>query len=489
MVRSPIFEWVEGVQRRAQEERQLGYALIDQGDFAGAEIAFRGALDLDPCAMDCWFGLGVALRMTHRPQEAIQALEQALANDAQDPEILRQLGLAHREAGQLREALDCLVRSMERNGRSATALTEIVDLQMQLGEYIQAAATCTELYSATRCEDFKTLYHRALQLALEESTGKIATSPIEISGGEQTPNQSSPTPVEVAREASPPSFLANAADVPTLFPQAAFPNFPEKPSWKENLARKLGFWGPIRCPICGRVTWLREIGENVRETAICRSCGSNNRKRQIGYVVTATVDAAVQKNIRSIRDLCSLENFTIYNTEAEGATHEFLKGMPGYVCSEYFGPQYRSGEIVNGVMNQDLTELSFDDESIDLVLSSDVFEHIPHPYKGHAEIYRVLKRGGRHIFTVPFSTVAHLDQEIARLDEAGNPVFFDQAMYHGDPVREGGIPVFRIFGLEMIVNMAWLGFRTHYYILNKMSHGIFGQNLGCASVVFDAVKT
>ncbi|MCK4545998.1 MAG: tetratricopeptide repeat protein [Candidatus Eisenbacteria sp.] len=488
MVRSPIFEWVEGVQRRAQEERRLGYALIEKEDFAGAELAFRGALDLDPCAMDCWFGLGVALRMIHRPQDAIQALEQAMANDPQDPEILRHLGLAHREAGHPREALDYLVQSMEGNGPSATALTEVADLQMQLGEYIQAASTCTELYSATRCEDFKRLYHRALQLALQESTGRIAADPIEIRETDRTVEPSSQTPGEDAGKGSRPSFLANATDVPNLFGQTAFPNFPEKPSWTENLARKLGFWGPIRCPVCGRITLMQGIGENVRETCFCRSCGSNNRKRQIGYVVSATVDAAVEKKIRSIRDLCNLEDFAIYNTEAKGAIHEFLKGMPGYVCSEYFGPQHKSGELVNGIMNQDLTDLSFDDESIDLILSSDVFEHIPHPYKGHAEIYRVLKRGGRHVFTVPFSTVAHLDQEIARLDAAGNPVFFDKAMYHGDPVRDGGIPVFRIFGLEMIVNMAWLGFRTHYYILDRMSHGIFGQNLGCASVVFDAVK-
>ncbi len=456
----------------------MGYALIEKGNFAAAEIAFRGALDLDPCAMDCWFGLGVALRMTHRPQDAIQALEQARANDPQDPEILRQLGLAHREAGHLREALDHLVQSTERSGRNATVLAEVADLQIQLGEYIEAASTCTELYSATRCEDFKRLYDRALQLALQESEGKT--------GGTLEP--SSPSPGENAGKSPHPSFLANATDVPSLFGQTAFPNFPEKPSWTENLAGKLGFWGPIRCPVCGRVALMHGIGENVRETCFCGSCGSTNRKRQIGYVVSATVNAAVEKKIRSIRDLCGLEDLAIFNTEAEGAIHEILKGMPGYVCSEYFGPQYKSGEFVNGIMNQDLTNLSFDDESIDLILSSDVFEHIPHPYRGHAEIYRVLKRGGRHVFTVPFSTVAHLDQEIARLDAAGNPVFFDKEMYHGDPVREAGVPVFRVFGLEMIVNMAWLGFRTHYYILNKMSHGIFGQNQGYASVVFDAVK-
>ena len=58
--------------------------------------------------------------------------------------------------------------------------------------------------------------------------------------------------------------------------------------------------------------------------------------------------------------------------------------------------------------------LSYDDASIDLILSSDVFEHVPDPYRAHAEVHRVLRPGGHHVFTVPFHQHAHLDDVRAR---------------------------------------------------------------------------
>ena len=34
-----------------------------------------------------------------------------------------------------------------------------------------------------------------------------------------------------------------------------------------------------------------------------------------------------------------------------------------------------------------------------------VFVHIPMPYQAHHELFRILKPGGSHVFTVPFSPV------------------------------------------------------------------------------------
>ncbi|MCX8050261.1 MAG: class I SAM-dependent methyltransferase, partial [Methylohalobius sp.] len=78
-----------------------------------------------------------------------------------------------------------------------------------------------------------------------------------------------------------------------------------------------------------------------------------------------------------------LDGIVIYNTEADGPIHKALVEKKNYFCSNYYGEQYKSGEIVNGVMHQDLMRLSFEDGSIDLVLSSDVLEHVSDPYKAH----------------------------------------------------------------------------------------------------------
>ncbi len=112
----------------------------------------------------------------------------------------------------------------------------------------------------------------------------------------------------------------------------------------------------------------------------------------------------------SLPELAGLDDLTIYNTEAEGAVHQRLAGMKNYICSEYFGDRYEPGALMNGVRHEDLQALSLADGSVDLVLSSDVFEHIPEPYEAHAEVYRILKPGGRHVFTVPFYQTEFLDE-------------------------------------------------------------------------------
>ena len=158
--------------------------------------------------------------------------------------------------------------------------------------------------------------------------------------------------------------------------------------------------------------------------------------------------------------------------------------MKGYVCSEYFGDSYRSGDLVNDVLHQDLMDLSFGNESIDLVLSSDVFEHIPDPYKAHEEVYRVLKPGGRHIFTVPFYQTEFLDEERAIADMTGNTVFLLPPLHHEDPMRSKGVLVYKIFSLEMLVRLRRIGFRTMLYQLYKPLYGILGPN----AIVFEAIK-
>jgi SAM-dependent methyltransferase len=173
----------------------------------------------------------------------------------------------------------------------------------------------------------------------------------------------------------------------------------------------------------------------------------------------------------------------IYNTEAGRQIHDQLAAMPGYLCSEYFGETYRSGDVVGGRMHQDLMALSFDDKSIDLVVSSDVFEHIPDPYRAHREIHRVLKPGGIHVFTVPFYQTEFEDEDRTITDIRGNTVFIKDPIYHGDPIRSGGALVHKIFSLEMLVKLRKVGFRTSMYKIYKPSSGILGPN----ALVFEAV--
>lgn len=84
-----------------------------------------------------------------------------------------------------------------------------------------------------------------------------------------------------------------------------------------------------------------------------------------------------------------------------GATLSFLRRQNIDVqTSEYF-PGVKSGERVDGVLNQDVQRTSFPDEHFDLVTSNQVFEHVEDDIEGYRECFRVLKNQGALIFSVP----------------------------------------------------------------------------------------
>jgi len=113
-----------------------------------------------------------------------------------------------------------------------------------------------------------------------------------------------------------------------------------------------------------------------------------------------------------------------------------------------------------------------------------VFEHIPDPYRAHQQVHRILKPGGRHVFTVPFHPQGFLDESRAKHDAKGNPVFLAPPIYHDDPLSTTGVLVYTIFGLEMLVRLRQIGFLTNLFHLSAPWLGIIGPN----ALVFDALK-
>jgi SAM-dependent methyltransferase len=176
--------------------------------------------------------------------------------------------------------------------------------------------------------------------------------------------------------------------------------------------------------------------------------------------------------------------YSIYNVESNGALHRALRQHPGYICSEYLGPEYAPGQQVRGVRNEDLQRLSFADRSFDLVLSSDVLEHVPEPYLAHQEILRVLKPRGRHIFTVPYESGAARDDVRARVVN-GQIEYLAEKLYHGDPVRpRQGVLVWTIFGREMLDRLRDMGFEMQVLSIREPQFGIPGDG----GIVFGAIR-
>ena len=238
---------------------------------------------------------------------------------------------------------------------------------------------------------------------------------------------------------------------------------------------------PAWCTVCGQPSVFRRKGDNYRETLTCARCRSINRHRQIAYVITRGVRPRQSSLARLARDL----PLAVYNTEARGAIHETLKSMSGYACSEFFSPETEPGSMVDGTMHQDLQRLSFADGSFDLVITGEVFEHVPHPYRAHSELHRVLRPGGRHVFSVPFHANHFRDQVRAIPGSDGAPEFLMDPIYHHDPVNPvPGALVYTIFSIEMLSKLDAIGFHTNLYHLYDPRFGIYGSN----AFIFEAIK-
>ena len=240
---------------------------------------------------------------------------------------------------------------------------------------------------------------------------------------------------------------------------------------------------PYVCNVCGKLTRTKLLpmsnpAVELRENLRCQSCGASNRNRQIATIVCRRLGVRSLAAIATERPGCA-----IYNTEASWAIHDALKTSPGYVCSEYLGDR-ASGEIVEGVMHQDITRTSFEGDRFDVVLTSDVLEHVPHPLAAFREIHRILKPGGSHVFTVPFYQDRAANEARARLRSDGSIEHLEEPQYHVDPIRPEGALVYNIFALQLLADIEPLGFETAMFKLHDLAHGIVGQN----ALVFESIK-
>jgi SAM-dependent methyltransferase len=123
-----------------------------------------------------------------------------------------------------------------------------------------------------------------------------------------------------------------------------------------------------------------------------------------------------------------------------GANRRLTKEAPAYITSQYCA-DVAPGEIVNGIRCENLERLSFGDESFDLHITQDVFEHLFDPAAAFREVARTLRPGGGHVFTTPLVRKNEPTRFCASLASDGTVVhLIEPPEYHGNPVsREGSL--------------------------------------------------
>ena len=131
----------------------------------------------------------------------------------------------------------------------------------------------------------------------------------------------------------------------------------------------------------------------------------------------------------------------------------------------------------NSVVCQDVQNLFLNDESFDLVTSTEVFEHVPDDSKGFSEIYRVLKKDGYFIFTVPLSDKPKT-VERCLLQPDGTIIHQLEPEYHGDQIRgQGRVLAFRNYGLDITERLESCGFHAEIRLVNSTRNVIEDQKV------------
>jgi hypothetical protein len=144
------------------------------------------------------------------------------------------------------------------------------------------------------------------------------------------------------------------------------------------------------CSICGaKGEFVRGTGHSTRESFPCPSCRASLRYRDQAALV---LDEFARGRSISLANLVAsgrMAEIDIYEPALKGPFVNAFKALPRYVRS-YYWPERAPGAVdAHGVRNEDITALSFGDNSFDLVITSDVMEHVYEYKSAFAEIFRV----------------------------------------------------------------------------------------------------
>jgi len=184
-----------------------------------------------------------------------------------------------------------------------------------------------------------------------------------------------------------------------------------------------------QCRACQKQTLFLQFGPD-EEYRLCLRCSANLR-----YELQAEY----------LHETYRPEGLDVLELDPASPLRPFLSRARSYTPS-YFRPYLEPGSVrEDGVRMEDITNLTLPDCTLDLIVSSDVLEHVPDAAAAFRESFRVLRPGGAHVFTVPFESRTFRRAAI----ENGAIRHFAEPEYHSDPLDPKGILAFWHYGPDM----------------------------------------
>jgi len=239
-------------------------------------------------------------------------------------------------------------------------------------------------------------------------------------------------------------------------------------------------WG--YCEVCEKVTKFKlrkkksilakiktgeKTGKNLRDSLACEFCLINTRNR---FTLGLVKDLA--KNSDSVLNVFMYEQVTRPFKIAQNIHNIILAG------SEFLGYDKKPGQIINNIRHEDAMNLSFENNSFDVIVSNDIYEHIPNIERTLSEAYRILKNSGKLLISIPFHIKSMKTTKRATIvDEKIEHQF--PPIYHGNPVakKEGSL-VFYDYGWDFLDLIKTAGFDdVHMLAYYDIFYGHLGNAL------------
>jgi SAM-dependent methyltransferase len=231
------------------------------------------------------------------------------------------------------------------------------------------------------------------------------------------------------------------------------------------------------CAVCGWQGNFRRTMAAVRETLGCRQCRATLRYRGQAETLLRVLGDGTATTLAELAGSGALSDLRVFEPGITGPLRPYL-GKAGEYHQSFYDPSIPSGTIRNGIACQDLMATSHPDAYFDLVVSSDIMEHVRHPFEAFAEIRRILKPGGAHVFTVPFGLPLPAKTR-TRVDVSGpEDRHVLPPVYHGS--GDGGRSlVYTDFGRDMVEILAGIGLQTQAV----RHHGKDPSDIVCATLI------
>lgn len=215
------------------------------------------------------------------------------------------------------------------------------------------------------------------------------------------------------------------------------------------------------CVICEQERQFVSENEWFRDYLLCSGCLSIPRERALFKILAELFP--------NWRELCIHES----SPAERGASLKLRQQCKGYVESQY-DPAIPLGTLhpKHGYRCENLSRQTFPDASFDVVVTQDVFEHIPEPGSAINEIARTLKPGGIHVASIPLVRKWSASQTRAKLTN-GQIEHILPPQYHGNPIDDSGSLVTTDWGYDIgSFFLKHSGMDTVIYYINDIDSGI-----------------